>query len=152
MAKEKYAGTYIIIHSNKFAYINKHSKGSNNSLLFIVGIDLGTTYTYVSIWQNDEVKIIPNDYGFRATPSYVAFTEEEILVGDAAKAQITLNPYNTVFDTHRLIGRDFYNTDVQSGMKVCFSKKFGSIKESIIKLYVYTFFFYINIIILVLAI
>ena len=80
---------------------------------------MGTTYSCVGVWQNDRVKIIANDQGNRTTPSYVAFTNTEILVGETAKSQVTTNPHNTVFDAHRLIGRNFYDSDVQSDMKVC---------------------------------
>lgn len=82
-----------------------------------VGIDLGTTYSCVGIWQNDRVEIIPNDQGNRTTPSYVAFTDTERLIGDAAKNQVALNPENTVFDSKRLIGRKFSDPTVQHDMK-----------------------------------
>ncbi|CAB4488040.1 Homospermidine synthase 1 [Rhizophagus irregularis] len=82
-----------------------------------VGIDLGTSYSCVGVWQNDRVEIIANDQGNRTTPSYVAFTGTKILVGDAAKNQVAMNPHNTVFNVHRLIGRNFNDQDVQSDMK-----------------------------------
>mmetsp|Transcript_32863 Transcript_32863/g.55875 ORF Transcript_32863/g.55875 Transcript_32863/m.55875 type:complete len:171 (+) Transcript_32863:137-649(+) len=82
-----------------------------------VGIDLGTTYSCVGVWQNDRVEIIANDQGNRTTPSYVAFTEADRLVGDAAKSQAAMNANNTVFDAKRLIGRKFSDADVQFDMK-----------------------------------
>ncbi len=83
-----------------------------------IGIDLGTTYSCVAVWQNGRVQIIPNDQGLNITPSYVAFTETERLVGDAAKNQAPSNPKNTIYDAKRLIGRKIDDTTVQNDMKL----------------------------------
>merc|ERR1711968_394972 len=98
-------------------YFNNYKPQQLESMAPAIGIDLGTTYSCVGVWQNEKCEIIANDNGNRTTPSYVAFTDTERLIGDAAKNQTATNPRNTVFDAKRLIGRDIHDSHVQSDMK-----------------------------------
>jgi heat shock protein 5 len=83
----------------------------------VIGIDLGTTYSCVGIFKNGRVEIIPNEFGNRITPSFVAFTDEERLVGEAAKNQALIDPERSIFVVKRLIGRKFDDSEVQRDLK-----------------------------------
>ena len=83
----------------------------------IIGIDLGTTFSCVGIFKNGQVEVIPNELGNRITPSVVAFTDEERLVGEAAKNQVAVNPTRTLYDVKRLIGRRYSDKTVQYDKK-----------------------------------
>ena len=83
----------------------------------VIGIDLGTTFSCVAVMEGDKPRVLENAEGMRTTPSYVAFTPEGRLVGDAAKNQLTANPENTVFDVKRLMGRTWDDPAVQSDIK-----------------------------------
>ena len=95
-----------------------------------IGIDLGTTYSCVGWWRDNRCEIIANDQGNRTTPSYVAFTDKERIIGDGAKNQAAMNPENTVFDAKRLIGRKFSDSSVQTDMKH-YPFKISSSKEDL---------------------
>ena len=82
-----------------------------------IGIDLGTTYSCVGVWQNDHVEIIANDQGNRTMPSYVSFTAEERLIGEPAKSNAANNTKNTVFDSKRLIGKSYNDENIQRVLK-----------------------------------
>lgn len=100
----------------KQLHIKKIMSESNKDNVCI-GIDLGTTYSCVGVWEHNNVTVIANDQGNRTTPSYVAFTENERLIGESAKNQAAMNPKNTIFDAKRLIGREFTDHHVKSDME-----------------------------------
>lgn len=92
-------------------------EGSGNEAPAI-GIDLGTTYSCVAVWNNEQIEVIPNAQGNRTTPSCVSFSDEELLIGDGAINQVAMNPANTIFDAKRLIGRRFSDAKLQESMKL----------------------------------
>ncbi|KAL2113258.1 hypothetical protein VUR80DRAFT_4783 [Thermomyces stellatus] len=108
---------FFLLLLSPLAFVQTAHAEQTEDMGTVIGIDLGTTYSCVGVMQKGKVEILVNDQGNRITPSYVAFTESERLVGDAAKNQAATNPTNTIFDIKRLIGRKWDEKEVQADLK-----------------------------------
>ena len=107
-----------LIFSQNLIVLAEEAENKNKVEGPVIGIDLGTTYSCVGIFRNGSVEIIPNELGNRITPSVVAFTDDDRLVGEAAKNQAALNPKRTIYSVKRLIGRKYNDKEVQMDKKL----------------------------------